>query len=338
MSALATGWKPFGEVLPAECAPPEPPPFVDLRPLFEGDYSPEVPTVGEVLPGRCALYAGRLNSLHGEPSAGKSNIALSIAAAVAGAGGVVVYLDPEDTAKGLVNRAVGLSLDPAAIGANVRYLPNPDVPHYQAVAAWAKEGKPTLVVLDGLAEALAAEGLSEDKAADVLMFFRLRMRPLMESGAAVLVVDHVSKSSDNRGRWARGSGAKMGRYDGVVYGVELGKAYAPGVEGYVRLRISKDRHGGAGPQGKVAFEVSFGAKEGEGTALEWRVPEESGKFRPTTIMGKIRERLSSGPACNADLRKLGKTEAAVKALEILEEEGEIESFEEGRKKMWRLIS
>ena len=91
--------------------------------------------------------------------------------------------------------------------------------------------RPELVILDGLAEALAAEGLNEDKVAEVLSFFRRRLRPFAELGTAVLVSDHVSKSTENRGRWPRGSGAKLGRYDGVSYAAELAMPYSPAQAG-----------------------------------------------------------------------------------------------------------
>ena len=70
-------------------------------------------------------------------------------------------------------------------------------------------------------EALAAEGKDENEVGDVLTFFRERLRPFPEAGAAVLIAYHVTKSTETRGRWARGSGAKLARYDAFARSLSL---------------------------------------------------------------------------------------------------------------------
>ncbi len=101
------------------------------------------------------------------------------------------------------------------------------------------ENHPDLVILDGLAEALAAEGQNEDKVGDVLGFFRSRLRPFAELRGRCSSLRPCHESTEDRGRWARGSGAKLGRYDGVSYSAELAKPYSPTQAGKFASRSRK---------------------------------------------------------------------------------------------------
>src|SRR4030095_3324964 len=172
---------------------PEPeavkPPFIDLGDLVRRGLPQELPRVAEVFNGRCLLYAGRLNEIHGEPSVGKTNVACALVAAVVRASGNVIYLDPEDTPQGIAAKLTSFGLTHSELTCQVGYLHNPEPITYAAAQRWAIETTCHLVVCDGLAEALAAEGLSEDKPLEVLPWFRRRLRPFAEAGAAVLVSD-----------------------------------------------------------------------------------------------------------------------------------------------------
>ena len=201
--------------------------FVNLKQIIEGGLKPERPSVAMTPTGKCLLYAGRLNEIHGEPSVGKTKVALSLARCVIEDGGHVIYIDPEDTPAGILNRLAATGADVEALEPFIHYLHNPMPADFSRAIAYAEKHKPALVVLDGLAEALAAEGKDENEVGDVLTFFRERLRPFAEAGAAVLIADHVTKSTETRGKWARGSGAKLGRYDGVSYSAELIEAYSP---------------------------------------------------------------------------------------------------------------
>lgn len=199
--------------------------FVDLGPYLDGTAKQEIPTVAEAWPGRCLFYAGRLNEVHAEPGTGKTNVLMVSCVAVLESGGNIVFIDPEDTPKGFATRLLMLGADAEAVRERVHYLHNPTPEEITLAQEWAKEHSPTLVILDGLAESMAAVGASEDKAQEVLSFFRETLRPFTESGAAVVIADHVTKSTEGRGQFARGSGAKAGRYDGVSYEVVTGTQY-----------------------------------------------------------------------------------------------------------------
>jgi len=325
----------FFEILPLPAPPPPPAPiFADLSPFLDGTAQQEVPTVAQAWQGRALFYSGRLNEIHAEPGVGKTNILISSAIAVLESGGAVLYIDPEDTPRGFATRLLLLGADPEDVRARVHYLHNPEPEEIGRAQEWAREHNPALVVLDGLAESMAAVGANEDKAAEVLGFFRSTVRPFAESGAAVVIADHVTKSSEGRGQFARGSGAKAGRYDGVSYDIVPGKPYTPQQEGFVKFKIAKDRNGGAGPRGKIVAELHFLPGADGRTVTEFREPRELAegeKFRPTAIMEKIAKHLGVyGTASKRELRGLGKSQYVDAAVEIMAEEGTLHIEQKGQ--------
>ena len=60
---------------------------------------------------------------------------------------------------------------------------------------------------------------------------------------------------DGRGRFSRGSGAKIGHYDGVTYSIRLVAPYSPIIAGRIELKVAKDRNGGIGPANFVVCDV-----------------------------------------------------------------------------------
>ena len=268
--------------------PPKPPRFTNFSLMMETGFKRELPSICEHTPGGFLLYRGRCNEIHGEPSVGKTNIALVICSEVMKAGGTVLFLDPEDNPQGIGSRFIALGGRPEDLTWRFFYIQNPEPDEYSGIHEWAKEHKPDLVVLDGLAEALAADGHNEDKPADVLTFFNTQIRPFKEAGFAVLVSDHVKKDTESRGRWMRGSGAKMGNYDGAVYEAKLKQSYTPDIEGFVSLVVSKDRNGGVGPIGHQVTDLHFGKDEDANPHIRFELPQTSKReFLPTCIMERV---------------------------------------------------
>ena len=317
----------------------EPELFTDLGPYLDGTLEQEVPTVAPTFDGKHLFYAGRLNELHAEPAGSKTNICIASTAAVIESGGYVCYIDPEDTPRGFAARLLSFGAEADDIRERVKYLHNPTPEEIQGAQAWSRDNKPEMVILDGLAESMAAVGMDENKAGDVLLFFRENLRPFAEAGAAVVIADHVTKSTEGRGQFARGSGAKAGRYDGVSYEIVMGRAYTPKVEGFVKLKVQKDRNGGVGPRGMIAAELHFSPGSDGRTITTFREPAEKqdGPFRPTAIMEKIRKHLE---VFNEDtkrgLRDLGNHSAADTAIRIMLEEGELAMTSRGKSQIFTL--
>jgi len=336
---------------PALQAPPEPtegdgakpPPFTDLRPYLDGTARQERPTVGTLWGKAGLFYRGRLNAIHGEPESGKSNVLFVAAISELEQGNVVLWIDPEDTPGGTVARLLSLGADPDDVAGGFNYLHNPTPEEITLAHRWAVSAgvadRLALVVLDGMAESMAAEGLDENTAGDVLRHLKNRVRPFQrEGGPAVVLADHIARArgKDGPGRDGRGSGAKRGRYDGASYAVETVKRYTPhlredkeagleevpGVPGFLRLRVAKDRNGGVGvPVGGVAAELHFDPMPGR-TWAQWQKPKE-GPWEPTAIMGKVVDYLEGNPgAGTVELRgkiraKAETVDEAVRRLEAL---------------------
>lgn len=237
--------------------------FVDLETIFEGDMEPERPTIAASDSGDCLLYAGRINEIHGEPSVGKTNLTIAIMACELRMGQKVMFIDPEDNPNGILRRMLSFGISKEMILANLYYLHDPTPEEIIKAQQWARRHKPSLVDCDGLAETITACQFKEDSSNEILEFFRTYIRPFTECGAAVLLSDHVVKSSEGRGLWSRGSGAKMGRYDGVSYSVTLSAPYSPKQKGSVKFTIAKDRNGGIGTKGEEVF-MAFFEPNGEG--------------------------------------------------------------------------
>ena len=231
--------------------------FVDLASILDSDMEPERPTIAASDSGDCLLYAGRINEIHGEPSVGKTNINIAIMACELRMGRKVMFIDPEDNPHGIMRRMLAFGVSKEMILANLYYLHDPTPEDLIAAHRWADKNNPAIVALDGVAEMITGCKYKEDSSSDVLEFFKLYIRPFTHCGAAVNLSDHVVKTSEGRGLWSRGSGAKMGRYDGVSYHVTLAEPYSPTQKGAVKFTIAKDRNGGIGAKGDDVFMAFF---------------------------------------------------------------------------------
>jgi hypothetical protein len=58
----------------------------------------------------------------------------------------------------------------------------------------------TLVVIDGVTEAMTTEGLALGDNTDVAAWIRLLPKRFAAAGAVVVVIDHVGKNRDDQGR------------------------------------------------------------------------------------------------------------------------------------------
>jgi hypothetical protein len=326
------------EDVPVTLKPDGTPLFTNLSAFIEGAET-EKPTVSETWPDHFLFYSGRLNEVHAEPSTGKTNVLCAASISTLEDNQCILYIDPEDTPRGFTTRMLMLGVSPEALRDRVHYLHNPEPLEIKAAQEWAKENNPKLVILDGLAESMAAVGADENNATEVLQFFRINLRPFAEAGAAVVIADHVTKSAGGRGQFARGSGAKAGRYDGVSYEVVLGKSYTPTTKGFVILKVAKDRNGGVGPRGKSAAELHFTPNADGTTAIAFKKPEcQEGGFRPTAIMDKILALLESQPrATKRELRACGKSQWVDTSIDILTRENKIQCNKVGQSLIYSLL-
>lgn len=267
----------------------------DVAALLDSELEPEQADFLTRTDGAALFYAGKMHVLQAEPSSGKSWLALAAALEVLTIGGAVVYLDYEDTSKGILGRLLALGAEPSHVRERFAYAQPAGAFGPQERAELGKlldRLNPDLVVIDGVAEALARDGLSEDKASEVVTWIEKLPRYIAKTGAAVVMLDHVVKDREQQGRWARGSGAKLAAVDGATYQVKVTSAFSRHRAGTMKLVVAKDRPGGVGAIGDVAAVATIEPKADGARVLIRLDPNTveiaaSDPWKPTVLMEKV---------------------------------------------------
>lgn len=330
---------PLGDVEPGENEPGSTWDRIDLTSFLDGTHEPERATLMPRSDGHGLIYPGRVHDLHGESESGKSWVAQAEAARLISAGQPVLYLDFESDPGAVVRRLMLLGAGPAAIGGHLDYRrPEGRAPdrYWSEIVA----GVYVLAVVDGVTDALGTYGASIVDNDEVARFMRLVVRPLTRTGAAVVLIDHVAKSSEGRGRFAIGAQAKLSGLDGASYVVEPSTPLAEGLRGVLEIRVAKDRPGAvrsvSGPyrtsdrtQPAARFVLDSREFPARVTySLEAPDPgDAAGTFRPTALMERVSLYVESNPGGSGrDVRSgvPGKTTTVASALAVLVAEGWIE--------------
>ena len=281
--------------LPTSWAP------LTLAPLLAGDQLESEPSVGIRTDGRCLFYSEKINDIHGEPETGKGWLTKMVSAEVIAQGFNVVYIDLEDDPASMVAGLRALGASSESIVRNFHYL-RPDEPLMGRAGVefwtWFEDLSPALVVLNGVTEFYGLHGLNlKDNGDAAKALDLLPRRAVRMTGAAMLQVDHVVKSKDDRGRFALGAGHKLAGIDGAAYSVEILDPLGRGLHGKVRLTVVKDRPGfvrqfAAG--GKVAAEMHLVSTGNGPLAAELRPPASGEQFRPTVLMERLSRFMEDG--------------------------------------------
>jgi len=277
-----------------------------LATTIEGEQPEDEPTMLVRDDGACLLYPGRIHGLAGEPESGKTWLALHACAEQMDCGRHVVYIDFEDTPAGVVGRLRALQVDPEVILARFHYVRpveplGPEGRH--ALAQLLTRTQPALVIIDGLTEALTLHGLALESNRDVAAFLELVPRFIARQGPAVVIIDHVEKDKERRGRWAIGAQHKLAGLDGVSYGLEVIKPVVRDGDGLVRLVVHKDRPGQirrVAAERKTAAEISTHSSESVLT-VAITTPggrPEASEWRPRELMERISRWLELNPGAS----------------------------------------
>jgi hypothetical protein len=233
--------------------------FEDVAPVVRGDIPDIVPTIFSRSDGQKLIYPGLTHSFAGEPTAGKTMASLVAVAEVLREGGRAMMVDYEGNRRVIGSRLRALGADPDEVAERFFYirLPAIDAAASDELGRVTLDLAPDLVVVDGVARGIARQGGNEDVAADVLSWMDAVIKPLTEAGAAVIMLDHVTKSKDGRGRWARGSGAKLGEIEGAAFAIEAVQPWSRTRPGKAHIRLDKDREGVVGTEGSVVAVLTF---------------------------------------------------------------------------------
>lgn len=282
-------------------------PYADIRSVLAGSLEPVQPTMLCRTDGRALFYPSRLNVLQGSPASGKTWVSRMIALSVIQNGGHVMILDWEDTVQAFVAGLLALGAHPDEIAKYVHFL-KPDSSCSNAkILRDVKALRIELLIIDSVAEALNFCGLSEDKPDEYLRWLAQLPRQAANAGTTVVMLDHIVKSKDEQGFWARGTGAKLGACDGATYNVRS-SGFNQTTSGHIYLTVAKDRPGG------------LPAKQGEKAAKIWMNPSEGGKIVGTSVdIPPVEPTTSAGKADKKEHERAGQREAiANRILEVLD--------------------
>lgn len=287
----------------------------NLAEVLSESYVPEMPAYLMRDDGARLIYAGRIHSVHGESESGKSFVMQAVCAGLMMDGHRILYLDFESDAQSVLARLRSLGATTDALARMLTYV-RPDSglgdPLARADLDSLLSQTYSLAVIDGVTEALTlvapATGTPEDQV--VTFGRRLPKRIVAATGAAVVMIDHVTKSKDSRGRFALGSQHKMNMLTGPSYTVEVEAPMGIGLRGELVLRVGKDRPGQVRPRcgpmrsdrTQEAARIILDSTSPGRTVMTVHAPRSlitdasPGPFRPTYLMQRVSEYLEAASA------------------------------------------
>lgn len=281
--------------------------------------------------GKHLFYRGKVNGLVGESESGKSWIAQFAVQQALAIGQRVIYLDFEDTARGILNRlkALGASKDQME---NFLYAqPDERLDKNASVAIYGSlvSFKPDLIILDGVNAAMSLLGLDINSNNDATQFSQSILRPLKSQGACVITIDHVPKSKDNRGNYAIGAQAKRADIDGCAISVAVVAPFGRGQNGELKMTVTKDRPGHVRAISLGAKAVGIAHLRSNGAdkvrIIIEGLREKNGGFRPTHLMEKVSKLLEGAttPITKSAVMKgvEGKADSIQIACQVLVDDG-----------------
>jgi hypothetical protein len=217
---------------------------VDLQPILDGTHIQPEPTLGLTRSdGLRFVYPGKEHAVIGEMESGKSWWCAGCAAAELVAGHRVVYIHFEECdPTGTVEKLQAFAIGAATIRELFRFV-GPNEPVRPDWLTALLDPPPTLVVLDGVNEAMSmhAMGIREEDGAAA--FRRRLVKPCTATGAATLAADHVVKDREKRGRDPLGSIHKGNGLTGSLVLLENADPFGRGLRGRSHVFITKDRPG-----------------------------------------------------------------------------------------------
>jgi hypothetical protein len=221
---------------------------IDLGPYLDGTHVAPTATLLQRSDGLGLLYPRMTHSLHGESESGKSWVALWELSRLIKAEMPCAMVDFESDAGVVVSRLLLLGTPGELISKWFAYRRPERSPagDPEELAAWnaLMAAVYVLVVLDGVTDAMGLFGKASKDNDDAAAFAKLLPRQIADrTGAAVLMIDHVTKDKDSRGRFALGGQAKMASLTGAAFTVDVVSPLGEGLRGELELRVAKDRHG-----------------------------------------------------------------------------------------------
>jgi hypothetical protein len=290
---------------------------IDLTSFLDGSYVDQMPEVLTRTDGNGLLYSGRVNGVHAPSGEGKSWVAAAAMVQEMAEGRSVLLIDFEDHPGPWVTRLLQIrirndrneiAIDASTIANKFTYI-HPRDPSDEIVIADLRSiidmlGV-SLVVIDSVGESMGLDGTNQNSDDEVVRWTNRISRPLADTGATVLLIDHVTKDTTSAKKsYAIGSGRKRAGIDGATFSAEQTQRFSRKLTGTIKLTCEKDRHGHYATK-EVAALIEM-EPDGDTLLITIRPPEmpelaADGLYRPTIYI----ERVSKLLARNSPLTQNG---------------------------------
>ncbi|WP_264991222.1 hypothetical protein, partial [Mycobacterium kiyosense] len=219
---------------------------IDLGPYLRGEMKPpEPPSLGAARSdGVRLIYSGREHVVIGETESGKSWFVLACAAAELQRGNPVVYVHyeepgPESTIERL--RDLGVP-DKLMLPPLFRFVAPNEAANRDNISNLL-DPVPTLVIHDGVNEAMTLNGHDILAAEGAALFRRRLIAPFLRAGAATIACDHLPGGADGTRKNAYGSVHKGNAIDGARIALENREPFGRDRRGRSNVYVTKDRPG-----------------------------------------------------------------------------------------------
>ena len=287
------------------------------------------------------LYAGRRHVISGPPESTKTLVAylLLLQALQAGEGVAILDFEMGPHAAVTLLRELGATDEELA---HVHYTEPQGPPTSVDVARITGLGV-GYVLLDAAAGAYDATGLDDNSRKDAETFAGAWIRPLWQAGVATIVIDHVTKNADTRGKFTIGSERKTGQAD-VHLSLTAMKALHRGGTGMVRIDVHKDRPGHL-PRPTV-YILDLTSDDRHQITWEFRAPiavePTTGEFRHTIYMERVSKFMEHNPTHAYSKNELeegveGKRDYVRAALNELLADGNVVATQDGKWLRYTLV-
>ncbi len=216
---------------------------VDLGPWLRGEIEVPKPSMGITRSdGLKIIYPGCEHVFFGATESGKSWLVLGCVLAELTAGNHVVYVHYEEGPANTVERLTLLGVDAGTLAARLHFVG----PARPARKEWVESlltPVPTLVVHDGVNEAMSLHGDEIKDPSGASSFRRRLVLPFLRVGAASIACDHTAMSHDATRRDAIGSVHKGNALDGARFLLQNTAPFGRTMRGVSHVFVTKDRPG-----------------------------------------------------------------------------------------------
>lgn len=250
------------------------------------DTPPEPPTLG----GFGIAYTGKRHVFSGPQESAKTLAAYAIGIetlrAIPNRYIAIIDLEMGKRSARTRLRELGATNDELA---RILYI-EPEAPATIDRIALLVSLNPILVIIDAAAGAYALQGLDDNNRGDVERFTTLYVDPFFHADIATIILDHVVKNTETRGKYAIGSERKTGGVD-VHLGFDTILPIKRGSTGLYKVTTHKDRDGWH-QRGRLADLHLESHPDTHQITWEWRQAEhqehEPGDvWMPTMLMEKL---------------------------------------------------